>query len=303
MVFAAGNDGPGPDTHNPYAKAPWVISVAAGTKEGGLAGFSSRGTPKAQRLADNDPNNDYDAPTITAPGTGREFVGNAAKYTSDIVSTRSSSNVVANGFISGSELATDANEISPANLPYYTEISGTSMATPFIAGTVALMLDADPTLTPDQVRQILQQTASQMPGYDEYQVGAGYVNVYAAVDKVFNRSRAYGSFAGATDVRSYNATYTTVADAQKNFSINYSPQTPGPNSSNTYKFDVAEGFGLLDVAIDFGTTPVTNETGNSMGLALYPPGCFPTADDPQGVPPCAYNSGLTCPLRIHRVAG
>ena len=35
---------PDQDTHNPYAKAPWVISVGAGTKEGGLAGFSSRGT-------------------------------------------------------------------------------------------------------------------------------------------------------------------------------------------------------------------------------------------------------------------
>lgn len=297
LVFAAGNDGPGPDTHNPYAKAPWVISVAAGTKEGGLAGFSSRGIPKAQRLADSNPNNDYDAPTITAPGTGREFAGNVARFTSDIVSTRSTSNVVANGFINGSELATDANEISPAFLPYYTEISGTSMATPFVAGTVALMLDADPTLTPDEIKQILQQTASQMPGYDEYQVGAGYLNVYAAVDKVFNRSKVYGQFAGATDVRSYNATYTTVADAQKNFSIDYSPQTPGPNSANTHKFDVAEGFGNLDVAIDFGTNPVTNEVGNSMGLALYPPGCMPTADDPQGVPPCAYSSGLTLPTQ------
>src|SRR5829696_5126994 len=32
VVFAAGNSGPGRDTHNPYGKAPWVISVAAGTK-------------------------------------------------------------------------------------------------------------------------------------------------------------------------------------------------------------------------------------------------------------------------------
>src|ERR1043165_3915518 len=37
VAFAAGNSGPGRDTMNPYAKAPWVIGVAAGTKEGGLA--------------------------------------------------------------------------------------------------------------------------------------------------------------------------------------------------------------------------------------------------------------------------
>src|SRR5215212_6553754 len=58
VVFAAGNSGPGRDTHNRYGKAPWVISVGAGTKEGGLASFSSRGIPKEERLADTDPNND-----------------------------------------------------------------------------------------------------------------------------------------------------------------------------------------------------------------------------------------------------
>ncbi|WP_202619323.1 S8 family serine peptidase [Ornithinimicrobium cavernae] len=42
-VFAAGNDGPGEDTHNPYSQAPWVISVGAGEKDGRLADFSSRG--------------------------------------------------------------------------------------------------------------------------------------------------------------------------------------------------------------------------------------------------------------------
>ena len=42
-VFAAGNDGPGEDTHNPYAQAPWVISVGAGEKDGVLTSFSSRG--------------------------------------------------------------------------------------------------------------------------------------------------------------------------------------------------------------------------------------------------------------------
>ncbi|HEX8844915.1 MAG TPA: S8 family serine peptidase [Pyrinomonadaceae bacterium] len=289
-VIAAGNDGPAPDTHNPYAKAPWVISVGAGTKEGGLAGFSSRGTSRAQRLANSDPNDDYDAPTVVAPGTGREFDSNSAKFSAAVVSTRSSSNVVANGL-------TDDTELDAAYLPFYTQISGTSMATPFVSGTVALMLDADPTLNPDEVKQILQQTASQMPGYDEYQVGAGYINSHAAVDKVFNRSKGYGSFTGATDTRSYNATYTTTNDPLKTFTVNYTPQTPGPQATNTnaYRFNVSDDLGVLDVRINFGTNAATRETGNSLGLALYPPGCVPLASDPQGVPPCAYNSGLALP--------
>src|SRR6266496_2132065 len=114
VVFAAGNSGPGKNTMNPYAKAPWVIGVAAGTKEGGLASFSSRGTPKADRPADSN-----DAPTITAPGTGREFASDSSKFSAAIVSTRSKTNIFANGL-------TDDAEISPGFLPYYTQISGTS---------------------------------------------------------------------------------------------------------------------------------------------------------------------------------
>ena len=278
-VFAAGNSGPGPDTHNPYAKAPWVISVAAGTKEGGLANFSSRGIPREDRLTDSDPLNDNDAPTITAPGTGREFPSDAAKFTSAIVSTRSISNVTANGL--------DADlEIPTAFLPFYTQISGTSMACPHVAGVVALMLDADPTLTPDQVKQIITETATRMPGREDYEVGAGYINAFAAVDKVFNRSRSYGALA----FPNFNTNIAVNYDPNvENFEINYVPQPPGRTSVNTYSFTVEPGLGILDVRIDFGTNAATDETGNSMGLLLYPPGCDTLE--------CGYNSGLTLPTQ------
>ncbi len=60
--------------------------------------------------------------------------------------------------------------------------SGTSAAAPFVTGTVALMQAANPDLTPDQVRSILQRTAKDLgrPGYDpEY--GFGLVQADAAV--------------------------------------------------------------------------------------------------------------------------
>lgn len=260
VVFAAGNEGPAADTHNPYAKAPWVISVAAGTKEGGLADFSSRGTPKSQRLADSDPTNDFDAPTITAPGTGRQFETNADKFTSAIVSTRSNPNLVANGL-------TSDTEIPVAYLPYYTQISGTSMACPHVAGVVALMLDANPTLTPAQVKKILVDTATVMPGHDEWEVGAGYVNAWAAVDQAANSAKTYASLAKTE----FLVDVTTTKSPTEQKQINYSPSaTPGPTSSNAVPFTVAEGTDILEVTIEYGNTDLTL-FGNILILRVYSP--------------------------------
>lgn len=260
VVFAAGNSGPAPDTISGNSKAPWVISVAAGTKEGGLASFSSRGIPKDQRLADSDPNNDYDAPTITAPGTGREFETDAGKFTAAIISTRATTNVVANGL-------TDDLEIPAAYLPFYTQISGTSMATPHIAGVVALLLDANPTLTPDQVKQILIDTATAMPGYAEWEVGAGYVNAYAAVDKAFHLTKTYASLAPA----SFNAKVAVSKAPTETFTVQYDPTaTPGSDSSNAHTFSVAAGVSVLEVRMNYANTDLT-ALGNLLILRLYAP--------------------------------
>ena len=259
-VFAAGNSGPGRDTHNPYSKAPWVISVGAGTKEGGLASFSSRGLPKEQRLSDSDPNNDHDAPTLVAPGTGREFESNASKFSAAYVSARSKTNMFSNGL--------DADlEIAPNNIPYYTQISGTSMATPHVAGVVALMLDADPTLTPGEVKQILVETASRMPGYEEWQVGAGYVNAYAAVDKVFNRSKVYRNDFNYA----FNAKYTVSGPEGERFRIDYTPAAlAGPGSANSRELTVAEGMSELLVLAKFDNIAESGD-GNSIGILLTSP--------------------------------
>ena len=63
----------------------------------------------------------------------------------------------------------------------YAFYQGTSMATPHVVGVVALMLSAKPTLTPDQVTQILQSTARPFPATCS-QCGSGIVNASAAVD-------------------------------------------------------------------------------------------------------------------------
>jgi serine protease AprX len=158
VVFAAGNEGPGKDTLNPYSVAPWVIGVAAGKKDGRtLAGFSSRGVPGSNLYH----------PTVTAPGV-------------NIVSARASTGATINALTA----ADDATYIPRKEwLPYYTTASGTSMATPHVSGTVAPMEQAKPTRGPEAIKRIVVSTADPMPGYEEYQVGAGYLNAYEAVTK------------------------------------------------------------------------------------------------------------------------
>ena len=69
----------------------------------------------------------------------------------------------------------------------FAKFSGTSMASPMVAGVVALMLEANPYLSAAQVKEIIMQTARQdnytgsIPSGGSPQWGAGKINAYAAV--------------------------------------------------------------------------------------------------------------------------
>lgn len=62
------------------------------------------------------------------------------------------------------------------------EASGTSFSAPIVAGAVALMLEANPALTPTQVKAILQLTAQPMEGGHPLEQGAGQLNIAGAVE-------------------------------------------------------------------------------------------------------------------------
>jgi serine protease AprX len=60
--------------------------------------------------------------------------------------------------------------------------SGTSQATAVVAGEVALLLQAKPNLTPDQVKALLRVTADRLPQSGDPAQGAGVVDIAAALD-------------------------------------------------------------------------------------------------------------------------
>jgi serine protease AprX len=142
--------------------APWVLTVGASSHMGTvdrsddrIAGFSSRG-PTAIDLAAK--------PDLVAPGVGIESLSDpsSAFYTTQ-------SPYLLEG------------TVPTTYLPYLSQ-SGTSMAAPVVSGTVALMLQANPSLTPNQVKAILQYTAQVYPRYDPLTEGAGFLNAKGAVD-------------------------------------------------------------------------------------------------------------------------
>ncbi len=120
VVFAASNDGgDGSESRtNIYGNVPIAISVAAAERDGsGIAGFSSRGYREDESTW----------PDIAAPGV-------------HIMAPWDNTAVIMNPILLGG-----------FNETYYVRASGTSMATPHIAGVVALLFQACPSLTISEV--------------------------------------------------------------------------------------------------------------------------------------------------------
>jgi serine protease AprX len=168
VVAAAGNNGHSAQGQTQYGgitapgNAPWVLTVGASSHMGTadrsddtIASFSSRG-PSAI---------DFGAkPDLVAPGVGIESLSDPAS-----------------AFYLSKGAYLRPGTVPTSYLPYLS-LSGTSMAAPVVSGTVALMLQANPSLTPNAVKAILQYTAQVYAGYDPLTQGAGFLNARGAVE-------------------------------------------------------------------------------------------------------------------------
>jgi serine protease AprX len=254
-VFAAGNDGPGEDTHNPYAQAPWVISVGAGEKDGVLTGFSSRGKRGESgtfTMPDGKTWTYFNEPTVVATGV-------------DIISTRALT-----GALPPLAAEQDAANLAPEHLPFYTHSSGTSMATPHVSGVIALMLEANPELTPAQIKSILEETAANMTGRLAWEAGAGHLNAYAAVAAAQGLRTDYGRTVNL--LREFNANATLLPGGDPlPFSIFFSPVGTVESQSFEVGDDVA--FVAARATVDANTIAVvlTDPDGIRYGSAITLP--------------------------------
>ncbi|MFY9674582.1 MAG: S8 family peptidase, partial [Terriglobales bacterium] len=181
VVCAAGNNGRfaptnGFGTIGVPANDPSVLTVGATMTEDTatrvddkIASYSSKGPTAVDHIV---------KPDLVAPGNAQ-------------VSLRAAGSTL--------DTAYPQYEVSPSNgnASKYFVLSGTSMATPIVSGAVALVLQQNPSMTPDQVKARLMKTAWKGVGqftyshdslgnlynneYDLFTYGAGYLDIDAAL--------------------------------------------------------------------------------------------------------------------------
>ena len=206
VVVAAGNRGRdnsmgthGFATIGAPGNDPTVITVGATRTKGtatraddAIASYSSRGPTLVDHLV---------KPDLVAPGNR-------------LVSLRVAGSTLDKNY-SGFEVAPSSGTTK------YFRLSGTSMATPVVSGAVALMLQQNPALTPDQVKARLMKTAwkgfnqyssslddfgnTYSNQYDIFTYGAGYLDIDAALN---NTDLATGVALSPTAV--YNSSNNSV---------------------------------------------------------------------------------------------
>ncbi len=153
VVVSAGNQSTG--VVYPPANDPFVITVGATDDKGTsslnddvITSFSAYGTTEAATHK----------PDLVAPGK-------------NIIARLVNTNM-------GMAAAHPGNVISGT----YFKMSGTSVSAPMVSGAVAILLQSEPKLTPDQVKYRLISTANKnWSGYNSTKAGAGYLDIYAAV--------------------------------------------------------------------------------------------------------------------------
>jgi serine protease AprX len=71
---------------------------------------------------------------------------------------------------------------------HYKYVDGTSFAAPIVSSVVAQMLEANPVLTPQQIKRILISSAERLPHYEVDRQGWGVLDPRRAVEMAINRS-------------------------------------------------------------------------------------------------------------------
>ena len=218
VVVAAGNDGrdlnlnaEGYGTIEAPGNDPYVITVGAMNTKGTaalsddvIASYSSKGPSFIDQIA---------KPDLVAPGN----LVSSLYFKNDPLTTEMPGYVTLNSFY----MITTGKDATAVSSTYF-PLSGTSMATGVVSGAVALLEQAGPNLSPDQMKALLMRDANHTAfpqvssvvdptsgniyraNYDAFTVGAGYLDINAAITD-FASGTVVPAGTAMSPVASYNS--------------------------------------------------------------------------------------------------
>ncbi|HWW77887.1 MAG TPA: S8 family serine peptidase [Pyrinomonadaceae bacterium] len=245
VVAAAGNEGKDSSGTKLYGQIhspgidPSVITVGAANTYGTdarnddtVTTYSSRG-PTRSFWTDSYGTKHYDnlvKPDVVAPGN-------------KIIDAQASGNLLVT-----QNPTLDAN-VSGSAAREQMYLSGTSMATPVVSGAAALMLQANPKLTPNMVKALLMYTAQPLPGFNTLEQGAGEVNLEGAMRlaRLVRTDLSNSTPVGTSMLTgSYGSQQTTIAGYQFDWSQGViMDQTFATGSNLITKYQAVYNLGAL----------------------------------------------------------
>jgi subtilisin family serine protease len=223
FVIAAGNNGyNGPSTVTSPGSADAALTVGAVDVNDVMAGFSSRG-PRFRNGALK--------PEVVAPGV-------------DVTAARAA-----------------GTELGPVVDDYYTTISGTSMATPHVAGLAAIVKEEHPDWDGERIKSVIANSTVPIANATGFDAGTGRVDALLAIqqDVVAPASLSLGSYAwpySDLEPTSTALTYTNTGDTPVTLSLVLTGQdgSAEPTGSMTLAADQvtvpAGGTSSVDVVLD-----------------------------------------------------
>ncbi len=234
FVVAAGNAGPSPSTVSSPGSADAALTVGAVDGNDVMAGFSSRG-PRVL--------NGGLKPEVTAPGV-------------DITAARAA----------GTNLGPTVDE-------HYTSISGTSMATPHVAGLAAMLKQQHPTWAGERLKSAIANSTVPVSDATAFDTGTGRIDALRAIraDVLAPASLHLGSFAwpyAEAEPTSTTLRYTNTTDTDVTLDLALAGQDgstvrPGTMALTADQLVVpAHGEAVTEVTLD----PRIGEPGSYSGV-------------------------------------
>lgn len=286
VVVAAGNSGrdnsqgtDGYATIQSPGNDPLVITVGA-TKTNGtatrlddfVASYSSKGPTPVDHVV---------KPDLVAPGNRIVSLLAPSSYLAV-----NDSNLTVSPVTLCRISALGVNICNTGSSNKYMRLSGTSMATPVVAGAAALMLQKDPTLTPDTIKARMMKTAwkgypqsswgydiwgyGYLSQYDIFTIGAGYLDIYSALQNGDVASGSTASPAAVYNPATGQATLSTSSAVSYGNTITWGSSIVwgnsivwGPNS-------------ILNDTIIWGNSIVWGQSGINGNTIIWGASCSAT---------------------------